>query len=215
MPIVEKEYIGEHGVLGVWEITESLDELLDMIIFKKEDYKIFKTFKNKSRQKHWLSYRLAIRKIIGEDKDLEFYYDNHGKLHIANHDYKLSVSHSGSYSAVIVSNKHEVGIDMEKITARIEGVKDKFLASFEQKRLPEENRQKYLTAFWSAKESLFKLYGKKELTLGKNIFIDFIDINSRGAMVGKIKVPKFEKNYHINYRVFRNYMLVYAIDDIM
>lgn len=215
MPIIEREYIGDHGILGVWEITESLGELLNMIQFSPEDVKIFKKFKNKSRQKHWLSYRLAIREILGEEKNLEFSYDEHGKLHIANYHYKLSVSHSGNYSAVIISNKHNVGIDMEKITNRINELEDKFLAAFERKRLPVINRQKYLTAFWSAKETLFKLYGKRELQFGKNIFIDFKDINSKGSLIGKIKNTNFEKDYHITYRVFRNYMLVYAIDDII
>lgn len=215
MPIIEKEYIGNHGVLGVWEITESLQELLSMIQFSPEDVKIFKRFKNKSRQKHWISYRLAIREILGEDKILEFSYDEHGKLYIANYNYKLSVTHSGNYAAVIISNKHNVGIDMEKITNRINELEDKFLAAFERKRLPNVNRQKYLTAFWSAKETLFKLYGKRELHFGKNIFIDFKDINSKGSLIGKIKNPNFEKDYHISYRVFRNYMLVYAIDDII
>jgi phosphopantetheinyl transferase (holo-ACP synthase) len=213
MPIVHKEYIGDHGVLGVWKITESLEELLDMIEFTEGDAKVFEQFKNKARQTHWLSYRLAIRRIMGDITKLEFYYDEHGKLHFQNHQYNLSVTHSGDYSAVIISNRHHVGIDLELISDRIDGLEDKFMNATEQKRLPEENREKYLTAFWGAKEALFKLYGKRELKFGENIFIDLKEIEDQGSFQGKIKSPDFERDYRINYRVLDNYMLVHSADD--
>lgn len=212
MPIIHKEYIGDHGVLGVWKITESLEELLEMIEFSDSDHKVFEQFKNKSRQAHWLSYRLAIRRIMGDITSMEFYYDVHGKLHFKNHQYNLSVTHSGDYSAVIISNRYNVGIDLELISDRIEGLEGKFMNATEQKRLPEKNRETYLTAFWGAKEALFKLYGKRELQFGENIFIDFKEIADKGSFHGKIKSSNFERDYLINYSIFDGYMLVHSSD---
>ena len=89
MPIIYKENISDHGILGVWKITESVDELLSMIQFTDEDIITFEKFKIKSRQAHWLSYRLMIRQLMGEDCKCNFYYDDHGKLQFKEMDYSI------------------------------------------------------------------------------------------------------------------------------
>jgi len=156
MPIIYKQEIEDHAILGVWKISESVEELLSMIQFTEGERETFEKFKLKSRQAHWLSYRLAIRQLLGNDKQCDFYYDEHGKLHFSNLNYSLSVTHSGLYSGVIISKKHYVGIDIEKLGERINILAHKFLNKEELDRLPEVDQHKYLTVIWSAKEALYK-----------------------------------------------------------
>jgi len=212
MPLVRKIYIGDHGVLGVWKIEESVEELLSMIQFSNGDKATFERFKNKARKAHWLSYRLAIRKLLGDLKDLEFYYDEFGKLHFINHDYSLSVSHSGEYSAVILNNKHCVGIDIEKVSDRINNVSLKFLSVKELTKIDEDNYQQ-LTCLWSAKEALYKLYGKGDLIFDQNIILEPCPVNQdSGSFTGKIIKDDFERDYEMKYFMIDDYVLVYSVD---
>ncbi|OIO99445.1 MAG: hypothetical protein AUJ98_11140 [Bacteroidetes bacterium CG2_30_33_31] len=212
MPLIKKLYIGDHGVIGVWKIEETVEELLSQIHFSNGDSATFEKFKNKSRQVHWLSYRLAIRQLLGDPKEQEFYYDEYGKLHFKNHDYFLSVTHSGNYSAVIINYKHSVGIDIEKISDRINNISLKFL-SVEELTKVDDKDFKQLTCMWSAKEALYKLYGKGELIFDKNIILSPCAKNSdKGSFIGKIIKNDFSHYYDFWYFMIEDYILVYCVD---
>jgi len=216
MPIIYKQEIGDHAILGVWKISESVDELLSMIQFSEGERETFEKFKLKSRQAHWLSYRLAIRELLGDDGPCEFYYDEHGKLHFANLDYSLSVTHSGVYSGVIISKHHYVGIDIEKLNDRINRLASKFLNATELERLPKENQEKFLTIVWSSKEALYKLYGKSEVQL-ENITIEPFTIAKEGIIKGRLEIGDFSKEYNVEYYFSDDgsYILAYAIDETL
>ncbi len=214
MPIIYKQEIGDHAVLGVWKISESVDELLSMIQFSEGERETFEKFKLKSRQAHWLSYRLAIRELLGDDCPCDFFYDEHGKLHFANLNYSLSVTHSGLYSGVIISKQHYVGIDIEKLGERINILAHKFLNEEELIRLPEENQHKFLTVIWSAKEALYKLYGKSEVQM-EHMTIEPFEMGTDGLIVGKLVLEHFQKEYQLSYHYSDDgeYLLVYSIDE--
>ncbi|MCK5856086.1 MAG: 4'-phosphopantetheinyl transferase superfamily protein [Bacteroidales bacterium] len=214
MPIIYKQEIEGHAVLGVWKISESVDELLSMIQFSEGERETFEKFKLKSRQAHWLSYRLAIRELLDEECPCEFFYDEHGKLHFANLDYSLSVTHSGVYSGVIISKKHYVGIDIEKLNDRINRLASKFLNAEEMELLPELEQDKFLTIVWSAKEALYKLYGKSEVQLD-NISIKPFAIGNEGLIDGKLEIGSFKKDYQVQYHFSDDgeYILAFSVDD--
>jgi phosphopantetheine--protein transferase-like protein len=217
MPILFRENISDHGVLGVWKITESVDELLSMIKFTDEDVITFKKFKVKSRQAHWLSYRLMIRQLMGDDCKCDFFYDEHGKLQFKEMDYSISVTHSGLYSGVIISKNHYVGIDIEKLDDRINLLADKFLSDYEKSHLPEINQHRYLAVLWSSKEAIFKLYGKSKVLFDKNIILDSFDLQVKGNLKGRIVLDNLQREYTLNYEFSDNdgYILVYCVDESM
>jgi len=203
MPIIYRRNIKNHGVLGVWKITESVDDMLSMIQFSKEDYATFEKFKIKSRQAHWLAYRLAARQLHDPDLDCNFFYDENGKLHFSDRNYQISVTHSGVYAGVIISRNHYVGLDIEKLGDRIGDLADKFLMKKELENLPTENRQRYLTILWSAKEALYKLFGKPKVQFDRDIYLSPFELKRKGTFEGRID----------NYGVVRDYVLEYEFSD--
>jgi 4'-phosphopantetheinyl transferase EntD len=99
--------------------------------------------------------------------------------------YHFSISHCGRYAAAIVSDASRVGVDIELITPRIETVAQKFLneeeAHFfnedytlflEQWGLQGRVHQEFLTLIWSAKEAIFKWYGRGELDFKKHMQLE-------------------------------------------
>ncbi len=201
--------------MGVWKISESVDELLSMIDFKGEDYATFEKFKVKSRQAHWLSYRLMIRQLMGPDCKCDFYYDEHGKLQFKDLDYSISVTHSGLYSGVIISKDHYVGIDIEKIGDRINLLADKFLTEKEKEFLPKEDQYRYLTVLWSAKEALYKLFGKSNVIFDKNIILEPFILSNQGKFQGHIIIDDIKRSYDLGYEFSdeEDYILVYCVDE--
>jgi len=217
MPIIYQKNINKREILGVWKITESVDELLTMVDFSEEDHAIFHKFKIKARQAHWLSYRLMIRQLMGDECDCDFYYDEHGKLQFKNIDYSISVTHSGLYSGVIISSKHYVGIDIEKLGDRINLLADKFLSKEEKEFLPIEEQHRYLTVLWSAKEALFKLFGKSNLIFDTNIILSPFELQNIGTLKGRISIGEINKEYDLAYEFSdsEDYILVYCVDESM
>jgi phosphopantetheine--protein transferase-like protein len=201
--------------MGVWKISESVDELLSMIDFSEEDYATFEKFKVKSRQAHWLSYRLMIKQLMGKDCKCDFYYDEHGKLQFKDLDYSISVTHSGLYSGVIISKDHYVGIDIEKIGDRINLLADKFLTENEKANLPQDNQYRYLTVLWSAKEALYKLFGKSNVIFDKNIILEPFTLSNEGCFNGHIILDDIKRDYKLGYEFSdeEDYILVYCVDE--
>src|SRR6201999_144711 len=101
---------------------------------------------------------------------------------LAGHRFHFSISHCGSYAAAIVSSNSRVGVDIELITPRIEIVAHKFLSEEESHFFNEDYTlfleqwglrgrvyQEFLTLIWSAKEALFKWYGRGELDFKRDM----------------------------------------------
>ena len=90
---------------------------------------------------------------------LSFTKDENGKW--TTPDYFFSLSHCDEVIAVALSRK-PVGLDVEKISDRMEKIKDKILtqrefALYEEK----EDKALYLAEKWTQKESIFKMQGGK------------------------------------------------------
>jgi phosphopantetheine--protein transferase-like protein len=76
-------------------------------------------------------------------------------------DYFFSLSHCEEVVAVAISRK-PVGLDVEKVSDRMEKIKDKILTQREFTRYEErEDKSLYLAEKWTQKESIFKMQGGK------------------------------------------------------
>lgn len=219
MPLKFKKKINSDISLGIWEITESENELLSNLCLKDKEEDFFKSLKNTTRRKHWLAYRNTIKTFLKDD-DTEIYYDDNSKPHFLNLDYNFSVTHSGDFAAVILSKNNKVGIDIEKINPRVKKLITKFLNDYEIKNFETSDNISIekLYVYWCAKESLLKLYGKRNLDFKKNIIIhDFeydkdTNINlSSGKIIANLNAEDYKGEYILNYTKLNNYMLVYVI----
>ena len=90
------------------------------------------------------------------------------------------------------------------------------MSDAELKSLQKKNQDEQLTVFWCAKESLYKLYGKKELAFKKNLIIEPFQYAEKGNIKGWIKNSSVNKSFALQYEKLNsgndNYMLVYVIN---
>lgn len=212
MPLIIHENITPDCILGVWKIEESAEFLHQQSRLTTTEENYYHTLVNQLRRKQWLSYHAIIGHLLGKERT-ELTYDAYGKPHFKNRSPFLSVSHSGEYSAVILSKNLPVGIDIEKIRDRIERVKDMFLSKEELIHIGSKNRMEKLVVYWGAKEALYKIYGNPELHCMQDFIIEPFDYlcSGEGSTCAKIiKSAEKAEQYTIFYRKIVDYMLIYA-----
>lgn len=210
MPVLLKKNINNEALIGVWEITESPDQLRLKIRLNEEEENLYNSFCNDTRRIHWLSYRLLLQELISDEEYSHVIYDENGKPFLSYNSHHLSVSHSGRFSATIVSKENPVGIDIEKIHPRIEKVVSKFLTETERGQLGNANIVEKLHICWGAKEALYKLYGKRQLMFKENIRLYSFEFSDNGELYGEIIIDDFRKKYFLQYEKINDYMLVYT-----
>jgi phosphopantetheine--protein transferase-like protein len=215
MPIVQEFEINPDTRIGIWKIEESMQELKWQLQWGQNDIQQFSVIKNEQRCLHWLSSRVLLRKMLNTCKFIDLKIDEFGKPFLGNSTTHLSISHSGHYVALIISNK-DVGIDIQELKVNIENIATKFVNKEEMKELTTESggKQECLHALWGAKEALYKLYGKKKLDFKENLHIKDLEIETnKGTAIGTISNGNYEKEVPVYFQKLGEYILAFAIDE--
>lgn len=203
----------KNASIGVWEINEPVEELYKKVKLSGKEQAFYKELRTVSRKRHWLSYRLILPYLVKPEELSAIEYDEYGKPHLDNGVRHISVSHSGKFSALIVSQNRSVGIDIEEVDPKIFNIAHKFLNNKEVTAIVDKNALQKLYVIWAAKESLYKLYGKKDILFKDNISISPFSFNGYGEINGEILSQEFNKSYNLHYQTLEEYILVYSVDN--
>jgi len=196
MPLFYQHNINQETKLGIWHIGEPESFFLEKVPLKKEVSHPYK------RLQH-LAGRYLLSFLFPDFPVEEIRIADTRQPFLASEKYHFSISHCGQYAAAIVSRNSRVGVDIELISSRIEVVAQKFLNEeeshffnedyalfLEQWGLRGRVHQEFLTLIWSAKEAIFKWYGRGELDFKKHMKLEG-SINMEGDWM---KLPfAFEK----------------------
>lgn len=195
--------------IGVWEITESLDELKSETCdrYSKEQ----ESFTNESRKKQWLASRIILQKLLRKD-ELRIEHNENGKPFLLDSNYHISISHTNDFVAVIIS-KSEVGIDIEKIHPRIHKTRKRFVSEREESWLKNSNFiDEKLYLIWGAKEAMLKIVGDRRIDFQKNMWVESFHFSKQGCFVSRIEYLKINKKFTVEYQQINNHLLVYIVN---
>jgi len=138
------------------------------------------------------------------------FYDEFGKPHLTDGKF-ISITHSFNFSAIIVSDNHPVGIDIEKQRDKIVRIAHKFTPFEEYKTLANHDALvRKLTIVWGAKESLYKIYEQKGLSFLQDINVQDFSFDE-GRTVASIRFIDDNSTYNISFLEFEGFTCVYAI----
>ena len=101
---------------------------------------------------------LSIRHLLKEEGyvDEDLIYDEFGKPHLRDGK-NISITHSNHFTAIIVGQGQEVGIDIEKQRDKILRIAHKFTPIEEYRTIANTDALiRKLTIVWGCKESLYK-----------------------------------------------------------
>jgi phosphopantetheinyl transferase len=206
MAIVKTFTPGENTFLLVWKITENV-ETLSAYLGNVTDKETLTPRHNL----HWLASRAALVSHFGAEAIIVIAKDNYNKpsMLVNGEPYHLSITHSGTYAAVIFSKFRSVALDLEKLDDRVGRVAHKFINGAEAELLQQsKNLIHDQTLIWSAKETLYKFYGEKELDfkLHMTIFTNN-PMQLRGCL--HKHVPQF---YDMHVTMIEDYILTYMAE---
>jgi phosphopantetheinyl transferase len=200
MPIIQSTNLNQNTVLAVWKITETRGELLTLFNGQFTDAGL-----NQHDNLHWLASRLLIQQLFqGSFVLLTKDAFNKPSLIVNEEPYFISITHSFAYAAVMVSKETPVAIDMERVDERVVRVSRKFIRADEQYE-GKDIAQRY-TLIWSAKETLYKLHGTKELDFKEHLRIQVV---SDTAVQGEILKAGAESSAVIEVGWMDDYIITY------
>ena len=204
MPIIDDLTLSPKTRVIIWEIDESIQELESEVILSEDSLKLLNQKKLDVHKKQFLAIRNIFKLLSIEDKEVK--YDKAGRP-IFSQNKTLSISHSGNYATLIISD-HTVGIDIEKISNKTIKIKDKFLDI--ELNYPQELNNKISLVYWNIKESIYKAVGITGIDFKKNILALPLDINAtkcKSWYVNNHDIYSFETYF----RISKNYTLAFVI----
>lgn len=206
MPIIEDFAPFPNTRILIWQITETIDILLSKIQLDNSSQQIFDLKKKEIHKKQFLAIR-NILELMSSEKYLVSYSEI-GKPYL-NSKKNISVTHSGSYAALIVSDK-QVGIDLQEFGEKIKKIEKKFLDV--ELDYPIDLSTSNLLVYWNIKESIFKSLENKPMDFRKNIIV--LPLEKENNKVKSWYINNDEiYSFCSYYKVSKNYTLAYVIKE--
>ena len=209
MPFVKKIET-ESGILGIWELDETANELEEVFQFSSAEKSEYQQLKFDKRKIEYLSTRLLIE--ILADKKIEIDYHSSREPLLRNESLFISISHSDNLVAVFLSSECRVGIDVERIDRNVEQVATRFLSSKESgdiQLMVDQQIGKIL--YWCAKESIFKCTFQKRILFSQQINISPFLFNEEGSFYGSLITDSGTENFKLSYFQLKNNMIVFCV----
>ncbi len=138
-------------------------------------WKEYESLVNDAIRHRWLASRFAVQQVT-QQSPLELIKDQSGKPYLGVERKPISLSHCEGFVAAIHAEV-SVGIDVERFNSRVQKIKNYFMRDEELDLLGEENEPLILA--WSAKESIFKWYGKQNLGFKSQLCIRSINFEEQ------------------------------------
>ncbi|RSC92581.1 4'-phosphopantetheinyl transferase family protein [Tenacibaculum singaporense] len=207
MPLYKTLTVNNHAKALIWKIEESFEQLSNGVSLTKGNQQRVDGMKSDLHQRGFMSVRHLLKEVGYTDEDL--LYDGYGKPHLKDGKF-ISITHSFTFSAIIISDTQPVGIDIEMQRDKIVKIAHKFTPIEEYKSIANHDALvSKLTIVWGAKESLYKIYGKKKLLFLENIYIEDFSFDTNQT-TGKILYEGETSEYDIHFLEMEGFTCVCA-----
>jgi phosphopantetheinyl transferase len=175
MPQIFSTNLDPSGNLLLWQAEEESAWFKEQLNVVPELWEEYESLANEAIRHRWLASRYAVQQV-SQQSPLKLVKEPSGKPILLESENHISLSHCEGYVAAIHGDA-PVGIDVERISHRAQKIKNYFMRDEELVLLGEENGALILA--WSAKESIFKWYGKQNLGYKSQLCIRSIDFDEQ------------------------------------
>lgn len=177
-------------------ITEEEPTLLSGLLLTDAEQIDLGGISHPAQRVEWLACRVAVRQLI-EAQGIPYrglQKDEFGKPHLIGTSWHISLSHTSGWAAVALHRSRPVGIDVEPIRDQFRRVVPRVLSASEIAHAAGEPSR--LAVYWCAKEALYKLYGKRQLTFREHLHVEpFAD--GADYLTGHVRLPDHEEKLTI------------------
>ena len=201
MPLKSVENIAPDVRMGLWDITESVDDFLGQGGNAAVLEALIDGYASEQRRREVLAVRMLLDRMVGAKVELR--HELSGRPWLSN-GMNVGISHTKGFASVVVSPSRKVAVDVEYISERVGKVAAKMLR-------PDEKADTLLGLLlhWCTKETLYKLYSDEHLALKDMQVLSVEGCEATGIV--KAKNVKRGETLDVFYRVFDNKVLTYAV----
>ncbi len=208
--LLRKEHIDGDGLIGIGKITDNHQALLRSLPQTQqraaEEY--VSKMRSERRVIEWLTTRVLLFELLGEEKIIDNRPD--GRPFLKDGSYKISISHTKEYAAVLLHKQYSVGIDVETISERVKKLADKFISENEYIDLSQQVIHQLL--HWSAKETMFKMMEESEIDFKEHLHVHPFRPGEKGVFQASESKTLRQKTFQIHYEVLPDAVLTWAMD---
>lgn len=216
MPFIKLDSGIPEVLLGSWHVQESEIFFLTRVKLYENEWKRLSSISHPHKRLEYLSSRLCMKELlkIANHMRVESLNNANGQPYLSDHSHYISYTHSGDYSAVIASPLFEVGIDIESLTrkrnlnTRFLFLNEEEIASFDR----DPSFERFILA-WSAKETLYKIFGQRGISFKHNIHLQLDDAEAvpNGIVTGIVHTPDTTRTYEIHFQFHPEFILTYTV----
>jgi len=152
---------------------------------------------------------LYVLKHLLNFRSFDLKYTEENKPYLKGREEHISISHSHDKLAIIINSKENTGIDIELIREKVLNIQQKFLSP-EELNFANNNIEKLVT-MWAAKETLYKIFGLKEVEFIANLHLEDFEGSD---IIGTIETTGMVKTFLLKQETIENYKLVYALHEL-
>ncbi|MBE9512279.1 MAG: 4'-phosphopantetheinyl transferase superfamily protein [Bacteroidetes bacterium] len=211
MGMILKKKLEDGSILGIWEITEDINILLDQVKLSDTEFDRYNRFLSHARKLEFLSVRALLGKML--NPDVKIVYNGNRKPYLDDGSYNISITHSKSLTSILLNKTKRVGIDLEYMSHRIRKIAHKFINDNESINKNDLTEKYHLYIHWCAKEALYKVCDKKDINFRLNLFIKPFPVNNKGVIKGNVNSEMINEEFDLNYFKYDNYIIVYTSKD--
>lgn len=209
MSIIYTQKFNKVGSLLVWKMTET-DTFFQQNLLEGHNWNELDTISHPLKRKEWLAGKYMFQEIA-KYSGLKFegvQKDEHGKPFLAGSTVHTSITHTADYVAIALHPSIPIGIDMEKPSEKLVRVVSKFLTTEEIAHAGTDLQQ--LVRYWCAKESLYKLNGRKKVSFKQILIAPFQ--NNDAIIQGRLEDGPTQIKADITLHQIEDYCLSLAVE---
>lgn len=193
---------------AVWRMDESLEELEQALKDTPYVAEAVQRFQSLQRRREWLTARLLLHTLTGRFPVVS--YHPSGRPYLSDDSLQLSISHTKDYVAVILS-PHTVGIDIERVSRRVERVASRFVRDDECLSSYQGDHLYSLLLHWSAKETLFKCLDAAEVDFRHHLRIHPFQLQEQGTFDAEEYRTPGQLHFCVHYLLHPDFVLTYTV----
>lgn len=201
--------------LGLWRIEEDEDFFRSRLNLYENEIKHLAKISHPSKKLEWLASRLCLKTLLNINQKVESLNNEEGKPYLSDNSYHISYSHSAHYASAVASSNNHVAIDVEIFRKnRSLEVAKMFMDEWELSYFKQHPNPYFFFLIWSAKETLFKVHGKRGIYFRENIHVNLEDfsLKQNGSVLGIVQSNEIERYYDVYYEIFSDFVLTYTCD---
>ena len=192
-------------LMGIWKIDEPWQEML-----KYTKNANMPEMQLDRRKQEWLAVRLLLKYILNSDVVVD-YYEN-GAPFLPNSRYKISISHTKGFVAVILCEDSNPGLDIEYHSVRAWKLRNKYMSENEMEMFASLNNAECIslaTICWCAKETAYKSLLQNGVDFIEHLHISPFVLSNEGEIFLKEIKTIQQQVFRIQYQVTDDYIIAW------